>query len=320
MDKTVADVLDSMTYAEQKIVNNTLDNAQLETRCPLDKAGHGIASMPPRHSAGQLDQLPAELLVKVLLCVDLPSLTGFRRVNRRAMELVDSLPQYTSMVKHCPNIIRPILSIQADAYDCNVLFETLSSTRCSTCPRFGDHLYLIDCRRVCYFCYTKRLEYFPLTIGRASTSFAPDGTQKRMAMTSRQRLLVANLPSFLSLPGEYCAPWISDAGNLARKRLRLFDRQAVVRDLAGSGLPKLDKTTREPLRFMAIVTAPYLFDFGRQVDWGYFCLGCENETKEDSRHFRIKYTSEEFLGHIARHGPVKETPTRPDRLMHVPRI
>lgn len=164
-------------YRKQNICDNTLDNAQLETRCPLDNGRHAAASIPHPacHSAGQLDQLPAELVLQVLLQIDIPSLTRFRSVNRRAMELVDSVRQYAALIQHCPNIVRAIVSIQADSFDCGTLYRTLSTSRCSTCERFGDHLYLTDCRRVCYFCFTRRPEYFPVTIGQASSFFAPDG-------------------------------------------------------------------------------------------------------------------------------------------------
>ena len=91
----------------------------------------------------------------------------------------------------------------------------------------------------------------------------------------------------------------------------------MIQDKAGSVLAKFDKTTRETRRFMAIITVPYLFDAGRQADWGYFCLGCSEEKEEATRHFRIKYTREEMLGHIARYGPVKEMPRIPNRFMHV---
>lgn len=320
MDKSCINLPDFTTYTKQNICDSTLDDAQLVTRCPLDNGRYIDASSPPRCSAGQLDQLPAELVIQVLLYIDLLSLTRFRRVNRRAMELVDSVPQYDAIIKHCPNIIRAILSIQADAFDCHVLYTTLSTTRCSTCERFGDYLYLIDCRRVCYFCFTQRLEYFPLTIGLASRFFAPDRAQQRGAITSRQRLRAANPPSVLSLPGRYCAAWASERGNLMRKRLQLFDRQAVTQDPVRSGLSQLDKTTREPQRFMAIITAPHLIDSGQQADWGYFCLGCKDEKEEESKHFRTKYTGEEVLEHVARYGPVKETPEFPGRFMHVTQV
>lgn len=302
------------TYTKQNICDNTLDEAQLATRCPLDNGRRSITPVHP--SIGNLDKLPVEILTQVLMYTDVPSITRFRRVNSLAMLLVDSVPKYAAIIKHCPNIIRAILSIQADGFNCNVLYATLSSTRCSTCDCFGDHLYLIDCRRVCYLCFTSRPEYMPLTIGRASTFFKPDTTQQRPAITSRQSLRVANPPSILGLPGRYCTAWSDKGGNLVRKRLELFDRGAVIQDPAGPGFRMLDKGNREPYRFMAIITALHLFDSGLQVDWGYFCLGCENETEEGKRHFRIKYTRNEFLEHVAKYGPVKETPRIPGRYIH----
>ena len=313
---------DSSIYLRQppSICDNTLDHAQLERRCPLDNGRCIDTSIPARYPVGQLDRLPAELLILVLTYTDIPSLTRFRGVNRRAMELADSIPQYAAIIKHCPNIIRAIISIQADAFDCGALYSTLSTTRCSTCKRLGDHLYLIDCRRVCYFCFTTRSEYFPLTIGRASGFFTSEGMQKPKAMSNRQRLRAANPPSVLSLPGRYCTSSGNEHGYLSRKRLQLFDRRAVVRDLKGSGLPKRDKTIREPRRFMAIITAPYLFEYGRKADWGYFCLGCRDERDKKTKHFRIKYTEEEVLEHFARYGPVKENPGIWGRYMHAAQV
>lgn len=171
-----------------------------------------------------------------------------------------------------------------------------------------------------HLCFTGRLEYFPLTIDRASRFFAPDGTRQRKARTSRQNLLAANPPSVLGLPGRYRSAWADDGGNLVRKRLRLFDRRAVSPDLAGPGLPKPDKTTREPQRCMTIITAPHLFCHGLRADWGYFCLGCAEEKEEKTRHFRIKYTREEVSEHIASQGPVKENPRIPGRFMHVTQV
>lgn len=315
MCRTCPNMLDFATYTKQRICDNTLDDARLVTRCPLDNVRCSGIIGPPLYSAGQLDRLPPEILIQVLLYTDIPSLTGFRRVNRRARELVDSVPQYAAIIKHCPDVIRAIVSIQAGSFDCEVLYRTLSTTRCSTCERFGDHLYLISCCRVCYFCFTRRVEYLPLTMGRALRSLDSDGVQLRSAISGRQRLRALNPPTVLSLPGRYCSAWTKEGGNLQRRRLQLFDRRAVIRDKHGPVL-NFDKTTREPRRFMAIITVPYLFDKGRKADWGYFCLGCNEEKEEKTRHFRIKYTREEMLGHIARYGPVKEMPRIPSRFLH----
>ena len=306
-------------YRTQNIRDNTLDDAQLETRCPLDNGRHDYKTISTCFAANQLDRLPFELLNEVLLQVDIPSLTRFRGLNRRTMELVNSIHQYTAIIKHCPNIIRAIVSIQADAFDCDTLYRTLCTSRCSTCNRFGDHLYLIDCRRVCYFCFTRRPEYFPLTSREAYKLFTPNAKPQSDGKSSRKLFELAKPPSILSLPGRYCGAWATSGGNLQSRRLRLYDRRVVVQSLTGSGLPQSDKTTREPKRYMAIISAPVLLNGGQQVDRGFFCLGCRDEVEENTKHFRIKYTTEDLLGHIASYGRVERTPKIPGRFMHVTR-
>ena len=304
-------------YKKQNIRDNTLDDAQLEVRCPLDNGRHDCTLVPQAicHSTNQLDRLPVELLVEILLQLDIPSLTRFRCLSRRGMALVNALPQYTAILKHCPNIIRAIVSIQADGFDCGTLYRTLCTSQCSTCNQFGDHLYLIDCRRTCYLCYITRPEFFPLSSREACRLFS--SSAKRQDTSPRKLLELVKVPSILSLPGRYCSAWTSRGGNLQPKRIRLYDRQAVVQYLEGGGLPQSDKGTREPKRFMAIITAPVLLNGGRQVDRGLFCRGCEDDIDERGRHFRIKYTVEGLAKHIARYGQVKEMPLVYGRFMHV---
>jgi hypothetical protein len=45
------------------------------------------------------------------------------------MDLVDSIHHYAAIIKHCPDIIRAIVSIQADTFDYNALYATLSTDR-----------------------------------------------------------------------------------------------------------------------------------------------------------------------------------------------
>ncbi|KAI0116280.1 hypothetical protein GGR51DRAFT_312716 [Nemania sp. FL0031] len=135
-------------YADQKlgIVDFTLDDADLETRCPLD---NGLQDSPqPQQSAGQLDMLPLEIITSILLTLDLPTLTTFRLTNRRAMALVSSIYQYGMVLKHCPDILRAIISINANSFDCMTLYQVLSNRKCETCHRFGSYLYLVTCKRV----------------------------------------------------------------------------------------------------------------------------------------------------------------------------
>lgn len=70
MDKTYPDHPNYPVYMHQHITDHTLDDAQLETQCPLDNGRHTDVSIPPRYSVGQLDQPLAELLIQVLLYTD----------------------------------------------------------------------------------------------------------------------------------------------------------------------------------------------------------------------------------------------------------
>ncbi|CAK7243435.1 MAG: hypothetical protein STHCBS139747_004957 [Sporothrix thermara] len=47
------------------------------------------------------------------------------------MQLVDAVPQYAAVVRHCPDVPCTILSIHADAFTCDTLYNTLSTSRTS---------------------------------------------------------------------------------------------------------------------------------------------------------------------------------------------
>lgn len=271
---------------ELRISDHTLDDAHLETRCPLDNGRH---TTPSQHSVrqpvGRLDLLPLELVSEILLALDVPTLTSFRRVNRRAMELVDSLHQYQMILKHCPNVLRAIVSVSASSFACRVLYNTLFTTRCSSCDRFGGYLYLITCSRVCYFCFTRNVDYFPLSASQATK------------LTGLSRGDLKGLPHVFSLPGRYTPSAKSSKG-----RTMLFDRRAaLLLDRAGDGQRQPnDYTTREPRRFMSIISAPYFTHAGQRVDWGLHCRRCKGNT-DPANHFRHQFTRDGLVAHNQQH-------------------
>ncbi|KAI1175431.1 hypothetical protein F4777DRAFT_588500 [Nemania sp. FL0916] len=281
--------LEEHTYRDLRIVDYTLDDANLETRCPLDNGQHAIQ---PRHSVSQLDKLPLEIVTEILLELDVPTLTVFRRVNYRAMSLVDSLHQFKMILKHCPNVLRAIISINATFFNCQALYQTLFTYKCATCDHFGGYLYLITCKRVCYPCFTSNLNFFPV-----SSRYAGKETGLKIKELKR------HLPHVCSLPGRYT--WL---GKLARGRTLLFDRQSVVEAVRlgpvhglGERIQQQDLKPTEPRRYMSIVSAPYLYSSGQSADWGYYCNRCK-ESKDPDTHFRIKFTKDGILTHLKQHG------------------
>ncbi|KAL7938666.1 hypothetical protein V8C35DRAFT_84860 [Trichoderma chlorosporum] len=280
--------LEQYGYRKSTIVDHTLDDARLESRCPLDNGRHHGES---KHLVGKLDLLPLELITKILLTLDIPSLTAFRQINRRAMSLVDSLRQYRAIFDHCPNVLRAIVSIDAKHFDCTTLFDTLSTTKCATCDNFGCYLYLITCKRVCYSCFTTNALYFPVSLALAT---------KHTGLARRE---LKCLPHISSLPGRYTA---REKG--ARGRIILLDRQSLsdrasevsMRALAERAEQR-DLTAGEVRRYMSIISAPYFGSSGSLADWGFYCVNCIDST-DPKPIFRIKYTGDGFRAHMTQYG------------------
>lgn len=280
-------------YEKSRILDYTLDDADLESRCLLDNDRHAVR---PRHSLGQLHVLPPELITGILMALDLPTLTAFRRTNQRAMDLVDSLYQYGMIFRHCPNVLRAINSIEAASYDCKTLFETLSTSTCATCGDFGSYLYLITCKRVCYYCFTSHPAYLPVTATHAA---------KVTGLAKKD--LMRTLPHIRSLPGKYTA-W----EKTSRSRKLLLDRRSLpgvtpeksVQAIEQS-LQELTYPAREPRRYMSIVSAPWLLGAGSSADWGFWCARCRDGPDSAAR-FRIRFTKDGIMDHIQRHESEKE--------------
>lgn len=281
------DQLRELTYRKLSVLDYTLDEAELTTQCPLDNGRHTVQ---PRHLVGQLDSLPGELLDEILVSLDLQTLTTFRLVNNRAMSLVDSLHQYVTVLKHCPDVIRAVISIHAESFSCQTLYDTLSTSRCHTCKSFGAYLYLITCRRVCYFCFTKHLDYFPVSAAQVNQYTSPERGQ------------LETLPRVLSLMGRY-----TGERKFLRSRIQLYDRNAVLSRASEAEAQALDEATRqrdlmakESRRHVAIISAPWIISSRRAADWGFYCAVCR-DSKEPATHFKEKLTRDDMLHHIRWH-------------------
>lgn len=275
----------------------TLGNIDLSLLCPLDNGRRAVQPMQP---LGQLSLLPLEILAHVILQLDVLSLTTFRRVNKSAMEVIDSIPQYQMIFRHCPYILRDVISTKAGRFDIGTLYEALHKQQCVICGDFGGYLYLITCLRVCYVCFTENKMFLPMNVKQAST------------ITSRSRKELKQLPHIRSLPGRY-----ADSGQLCRNRLALWDRRAVLSlQTITSDREEIDRHCNDPRRFMAIAPIPYFEPPSKVAKWGLYCLGC-SESHEHRTYFRKQYTKQGFMDHVVRYGPVVVGNAQ-DRPRHAP--
>lgn len=159
--------------------------------------------------------------------------------------------------------------------------------KCESCNLFGGYLYLITCRRVCYFCFTTRKEYFPVSLTLA------------VRQTKLQKKALRHLPRVLSLPGRYTA-----CAKLSRHRVTLIDRQALLLHVSEADAKTLDKrvdhATTESRRYMSIVSVPRISQHDQTANWGLYCSLCRDNT-HPSTHSRIQYSQQGIMQHIKAH-------------------
>lgn len=274
----------------------TLDDNDLDEHIPLDNGYH---KTHPSTDLGILDRLPLELLTDILLQVDLQALTGFRRVNQRAMQVVDSVPQYDAIVEHAPNSLRALLTVNKGRnVNCLELYDKMCTFKCETCGEFGGFLYLITLRRACIECFRMSADCFSLItsearrgVGRSRTKtdfpavdqiFAPPGCYSPDIRNFRHRTRLYDYNSLLkvqldkSRDNEFETAELLNAVQGARDVWRY-------RTLRGP-LPQLHMRTtilttgfcRQPERYMAIIRFSYLDTHTKKAESGFRCKGCIN--------------------------------------------
>lgn len=316
---------EAQTYPRLNLKDFTLDENNLERDCPLDNGRH---QKLPEYDLGTLDSLPLEILQEAISYLDFDTLAALRRVNARAMEVVESVPAYRATLQLCPNIVRGLYSIHYGAYvSLNTLWSTLGRARCEDCGDFGGYIYLLTCRRVCFLCFRTACRFYPLQIAEASKQY---GIKKDS---------LCDIPTMRSVPGVY-----TGAEKARRIPMVLLDRDMVRQraiDLHGSEDRMLDflkqKSTSleaqyqdrcrareagqtdkrlrkptpaqptngrpgDPRRYMAIVQAPYINHQTCKVDFGRFCSACARSYAD--HEWRRRYVSQSFAEHLHQSGQV----------------
>ena len=187
-----------LTHDQCKQRHHILEPAVLETSCPLDNGHHDTPSaikLANSSSLGALDKLPLELIHQILCDeISLSTLTRCREVNRGLRLIIDNLPQYKAIVTYAPSSLRGTLSLCAGRYTgLRELYEALCSEKCNTCGKFGPYLYVLNCKRVCFNCFTTDFEYLPLKWTHAQSKYLIKATD----------IMDYGVNTVKSLPGQY---------------------------------------------------------------------------------------------------------------------
>lgn len=311
----------NFTKPSLRIDDHTLD----ENLCPQKLPELALAR--PECKLGPLDKLPLELLHIIVPELDICSLEHLRLTNRRAQQVVSSHIQYRAIKAHASDAIRAILAIEAgQRITLQMLYDTLCTAECVTCGDFGGYVYLITCKRVCYFCFTGHPNYLPLRYKRAIEMFGLD------------RKILLGLPQIRSIPGvwthlgkrERGRIWLVDPVSASSAGIKQHGGRAAMEDyVAQRWAVKMqeyedraparqhrhrpnpdgpwDGKSNNPLRFMAVIRLPWLNKALQDVEFGRYCKGCRNNYGESHplKDFRRKYSAASFAKHIQLCGRVE---------------
>lgn len=318
---------DGFIHAFLHFKDNTLD--EVGNLCHLDNGRHHQSV--PEYALGSFERLPLEIMNMVLVELDLRTLTDFRRVNQRAMQVVDSIPQYKVIAKHALVTLRGIISIGSGTFiSCQDLYDKLSTAQCDSCGDFGGYLYLITCRRVCFLCFTEKTDYLPLLRADVTRKFG----------LKREQL--KGLPAIKTIPGYYTPRPIKlskqltlidfhtarqvaiaihgsaskleeEASRIKSKILSNYELRKTRSAEAGDRIPRppriddpFDGGEGNPRRFVAIVRAPFWNRRVGTAEMGFQCTSCKNHDYKRPLHWRRKFTEETYKHHIEESGMIKD--------------
>ncbi|KAG6000188.1 hypothetical protein E4U21_005748 [Claviceps maximensis] len=345
MEETNADInsLSGLVITPIDLDENIQSNASNEARMSSDivddaqRPSEEPSSLEPAwNSLGQLERLPSELLVELLLHCHLSTVRTFRLVNRRASNLVESIQELKVLMKE----LAEFSSIKTPS--CKKLLKILSTGLCSKCKtRFGCYFNVQTYRLFCGLCVTLfrayrfkncRPRFRALIREYGSGFFAPTWTRVRNVSFQYHHIHGADAGQVSPMPGCYCVACARDDGAEntitviqptvpcpTRLRVPLFlDLMRVPREPWNN--PHYKQKRKHVARYCQVsyITAPYLPDPRGQVDWGYYCLGCEKDILGDVEiSLRGRHTREGMLKHIEEFGPIEPDPNFTSAFIHV---
>ncbi|KAK4236029.1 hypothetical protein C8A03DRAFT_17288 [Achaetomium macrosporum] len=333
------------TYPSASVNDHLLDDNLPAPPSEVESQPHG-PSLAPTADLGALAALPVELVHQILAYLDMRSLADFRTVNRQAAATADTLIEYGAIAAHAPTVLRSIPASETGRLMTSAaLYATLRSPDCEKCGcgHFGGYVYLVTCTRLCYACFSRNIQWLPMTTDFACLSFgldrrAVDALPERMRIvprryspraepiTSRDILVDRGaviraatafhgsrsaMEAFVRVQGNQQALAYREQGRLSGMMPGHRQQQYL------TGCP-VNGAASSPLRYAAVVRVPWLKGPGEEgVEWGFHCAACLAAcpspcTPLDLARSRRLLTVELIDEHLREFGPIRNGRHHPD--------
>jgi len=308
------------------VKENTLDDNLPVLPLPYYESDQD-AQRPPEFDLAILDRLPLELIQMCVAHLDLETLLEFRKVNRRAKQVVNSTAEYKRIVQHAPAVIQAILSIGMGSWiSCADIYQQLRTPECQKCGDFGGYFYILGCQRVCFLCFTGHEDFHPLNTIRAEWKF---GLTKQSVAALPRMTTVTGIYTPMHRPRQYSLEFVDPAtahlqgiklhGSqsamdlyVAKKQKKLEKRREARRGrlkplssqyALDRMLQTLDEKSANPLRFVAIVCFPWLNAATGKSERGRWCIACRH-LRTRPTHFQRRFSIEMFQEHLKECGAI----------------
>ncbi|KAF4974050.1 hypothetical protein FZEAL_9004 [Fusarium zealandicum] len=251
-------------------------------------------------SLGQLDLLPAELLLLVLDYLDFQSLSRLSRVSTMGKDIVEALPAYEEVIHHAPGTLAALGKTHLLGHHPAAMLHTaLRQSRCVSCFSFGGFLFLPTCERVCFECLYENQALRMTTPSLAKQCFGLTendlrripvmhsipgtfGLRFQFSHKRAHRLVSVKQAKELAIQVHGSVEKLAElrprfpTGKLTAKDLGMFKHfhEAPLEppgcDL--SRLPRKAQVVEDDFGGMASIRFPYLADAGTEI--GHLCQGC----------------------------------------------
>lgn len=271
----------SLTYDYLSIPQDSLPGEQLNARYLDVEALERVDFLPSLSDLGSFENLPTELLLDILDLLPLHRLMDFRRLNRRAMNTVDSALTLQAILLHAPHAFRGILAIQTTApITLPYLYKKLREQHCDSCGKLAQHLWLPTCLRFCFTC-----------AHRVPTPLNKEGLLRHQGLDPNDISLIlrfrffsatfANDLNIVRMQGQHILYDSNTAAQIISERTGKRAKQPTWGDSSLKGAPLWHNRSRvrnlfilhkgePPLRVaMATVIAPWICSGGAET--GFFC-------------------------------------------------
>ena len=147
VDGYAAEILiDYLTWRPQYILNSVISVSEvIKPSAPLRPRSYPSSKL--------FDTLPTEILHSVLNRLDFRSLCRLSQVSYRGKEVVETLPTYTTLIKHASAALIALSRTKLiTVHSAASIYAQLRSKTCVCCQDYGPFLSLLTCERCCYEC------------------------------------------------------------------------------------------------------------------------------------------------------------------------